>query len=165
MRTLSREGNQRPWGKMMHNKCVNTVRVAHSTRNPLRELLACYAQRYTQRLVAASLCGMVCSGCVTTGQDLYVACSLSPADGWSHLDREPDGAADMRSSVASRIAEARSEGRRRLEWFANTDGQLALCATYPRPDFCFTETYNFAKRDGAWTNIDDPNEFAAVVCT
>ena len=27
------------------NKCVNTVRVAHSTRNPLRALLACYAWR------------------------------------------------------------------------------------------------------------------------
>jgi hypothetical protein len=28
------------------NKCVNIVRVAHSTRKPLRALLACYARRW-----------------------------------------------------------------------------------------------------------------------
>jgi hypothetical protein len=30
----------------MHNKCVNTVRVAHSTRKVRCTLLACYACRY-----------------------------------------------------------------------------------------------------------------------
>jgi hypothetical protein len=139
---------------------VNDKVLCHARRRAAAQL-----GRYTQRIVVALLCATFCTGCATTGQSLYVACSLSPEDGWSHLERAPDGNSDMRGLVASRIKESRSDGRRRLEWFANADGQLALCATWPRPNFCFTEIYKFTMRNGAWLHTNEQEELAPVVCT
>jgi hypothetical protein len=70
----------------------------------------------------------------------------------------------MLAIAATKIKEARSEGRRRLEWFANVDGQVALCATWPRPNLCFTEVFSFALQDGSWVNTN-PFDELGVVCT